>query len=53
MSLRRASTATLAPSSARRSAVAAPMPLEAPETTATRPASGVPVSRVEVMTKIS
>ena len=53
LSLRRAATTTLAPSSARRSAVAAPMPLEAPVTTATRPANGAVVITVDMCSHLS
>jgi hypothetical protein len=48
LSLRRAATATLAPSSANRSAVASPIPLDAPVTTAMRPVSGADAMTVDM-----
>lgn len=48
LSLRRAATATFAPSRANRSAVASPIPLDAPVTTAVRPVSGVDAMTVDM-----
>ena len=49
LSARRAATATVAPRVASRNAVASPIPLEAPVTTATRKASGVVVMTVDML----